>query len=175
MSTLRLADIAAPDRILEAVVDGTMWRLPVRGSLTITQMARLLQLEQTVNAARADGDALIAVCADVQTEIMRILRERTPDAPNIEFSLEEAMSVLGWLAGDTSATAAVVDAITPDEPAAAAAAEEGTAPGPLAERSTSSSPGLSSSSADGTDGAPSGGPSAPGEPSEPIFATSSGS
>ncbi|RDI73312.1 hypothetical protein Gocc_2912 [Gaiella occulta] len=177
MSELDLDTIAPDDRKLMITHAGRRFELPIRGSMPIPQMIRLLRLETRLNLAFAgDSDeALADVFQHVYDEIMSVVRERTPDCPDLEIDEQQALAILAFVAGDDTVAQAVTDAIAaPDLPAGervARDAGEVAADGatPFASRTVSPTP--SSGSDASTGGGPSGGGTSPGVPSDFTFET----
>lgn len=175
---LDVTAIAANDRmIVLPLVDGER-ELPIPGDISIPTMARLLILERRIDT-EADSEALVKVFEDAASEILRLVRVRTPDAPEINmdaFGVKRIMGALSWLAGDASVAESFRDTLTLGAPeltsgepvtTAHAASDEdgadvhGEDPGPLV--SSDSSATHSSGSDSRTDGDRSGGESAAGE------------
>lgn len=162
--TLDLRAVAGTDRTLDLpTVDG--WQsFPISGDLSIPTMARIFILDKQLDEAET-GQQMQTAFEDALTEIMRIVRVRTPDAPDIdpdEFGVKRISATLAWISGDVSVANAVASTLTagltPEETekavatAHAASGEdgqdgEGGADVPLASKGSSSTP---SSSLDGS-------------------------
>lgn len=176
-------DLVAPaTRFISLTVDtgaGGMqkMRFPVRGDLSIPEVARLRRVEKTMEDATGDDDTtrLLDAFEDLHDLIATLVREKTPDAPELQITYQQAMPLLSWLAGDVSVADKIARTLTDGQTGARTAeeasaeqtdapAEVGAAGGseaPLA--SSGPSPTSSSGSASGTGGAPAGGtrPAAP--------------
>lgn len=190
MSSLDLDLLVPEDRTINVTVAGERHSFPIRGSMPIPKMIRLLRLETRINLAYAgepyrveEGEPVVEELADVfqdiYDEINAVVRERTPDAPDLELDENQAMAILGYIAGDESVAQAVTAALVPPARAGDApgqvvtptsAAEVAEAGGtPLG--STQPSQTLSSGSEESIAGDRSGGTPAPGVRSDSTSET----
>ena len=187
MAALDLDLIAPGDRTIAVTVDGARREFPIRGAMPIPKMIRLLRLETRINYAYAgqplqeggEPEELADVFQDMYDEILAVIRERTPDAPDLDLDENQALAILAYIAGDDSVAQAVTAALTPDTDAedgqgavvtpssAADVAEAGGTP--FGSTKPSQRPSYGSEGSIG--GGPSGGPSAPGEPFDSTFET----
>lgn len=190
MSSLDLDLLAPADRQITVTVAGERRAFPIRGSMPIPKMIRLLRLETRINLAYAEEPAaegkpveeLADVFQDIYDEIFNVIRERTPDAPDFDLDENQALAILGFIAGDDSVAQAVTAAIAAPEgdtgsheavttaPVASSAADVAEAGGtPLESTKLSQTP--SSGSDESTGGGPSGGVTSPGVLSDSTFET----
>jgi len=179
-------DLLAPaDRVLAStvLVDGSRVRreFPVRGSLSVPEMVGLLRMETRINLSFAEGDAaqMADVLEDAYGLVMRYVREKTPDAPDLDLDQDQTLAAIGFLSGDESASDAVAATLaSPDaaedhpdgvatHPTAAAVAEEGK--DPFGSTTDSQKPSYGSDGSTG--GGPNGGETSAGEPSGSTFET----
>ncbi len=190
MSSLDLDLLAPPDRSITVTVNGERKTFSIRGSMPIPKMIRLLRLETRINLAYAgepvseggDVEELADVFQDIYDEIFNVIRERTPDAPEFDLDENQALAILGFIAGDDSVAQAVAVAIA--APEGEAGSEEGVTTSHVASsaagvaeaggtplESTQPSQTPSSGSDESTGGGQSGGVTSPGVPSDSTFET----
>lgn len=190
---LDLHIVASSERMLELPVAGGEWRkFPIPGDLSIPSLAKLLIIEGQINDA--EGEELERAFEAARDEVMRIVRVRTPDAPDPdpdEFGVKRISAAIAWIAGDVSVAESFRSALTAGAPApepgeAVATPRDGTDetaadehqhghgedPGPLVSRELSST--RSSGSEESTGGGQSGGGSAAGERSGSTSLTPTG-
>ena len=187
--SLDLHIVAGSERMLELPITGGEWRkFPIPGDLSIPSLAKLLIVENKINEAQ--GDELEKAFESARDEVMRIVRVRTPDAPDPdpnEFGVKRISAAIAWIAGDVSVAESFRSALTagapvplPQEPVATvyAASDEtttdsdpkdGEEAGPLVSNELSLT--RSSGSDERTDGNQNGGDDALGEPSASTSAT----
>ncbi len=171
MANLDLDLFAPADREISITVDGQRRMFPIRGSLPLTKMIHLIRLETRLNHAYAgepvdaggEVEDVASVLEEMYGEVVGLIRERTPDAPDLDLDQHQVLALLGFIAGGESVAATVADTLTmsPDVTADASVSqvdEQGGAP--LDSTRHSESP--SSGSAGSTGGVPSGGETAPG-------------
>lgn len=172
--SLDLDALAGRDRLVEITVDGDRRSFPIPGSLLIPQMIRLLVLETRFNdsVSGASDEHLGVVLGDMYTEILDVIRVRTPDAPDLELNQEQLLGLMAYMSGDDSVAEAVAAQLVREDAAPAASVprteEEVAAAGGTPFDSETHSPSISSGSDASTDGDPSGGVTSPGEPSDSI-------
>jgi hypothetical protein len=141
-------------------------RYPVRRELSVPMMRRLLTIEAELNEGLADdnGDERVQhATLQGYDEIMALIREKTPDAEDLDLDTRQVLVMLSWLAGDNSVADAIARALTAGVSGAKSAEElEDPEVDPTVEGedaglatpfdSSTHSTGLSSSSDDRTDG-----------------------
>lgn len=179
--SLDLHIVASSERMLELPVMGGWRKFPIPGDLSIPSLAKLLIIEQQINDA--EGEALEKAFEAARDEVMRIVRVRTPDAPDPdpdEFGVKRISAAIAWIAGDVSVAESFRSALTAGAPVAepgerVATPRDGTAeetverehtaggedPGPLVSSELSST--RSSGSDEATDGDQNGGELVAGE------------
>lgn len=133
---LNLSQLAGAERELE--FGGVVY--PIPGRLPVPTLLLLLDLEERYNnaaAGRSDED-VIAVLKAAYTEVMRIIRGRTPDVPDLDLDDEQLLAAMAFIAGDDSVAQAFAAATVPpardrddEEQPRARTAEEVTAEGDL--------------------------------------------
>ena len=127
--SLDLHIVASTERTLELPIAGGEWRrFPIPGDLSIPSLAKLLIIENQINDA--EGDELEKAFESARDEVMRIVRVRTPDAPDPdpnEFGVKRISAAIAWIAGDVSVAESFRSALTagalvpkPEEPVATA-------------------------------------------------------
>jgi hypothetical protein len=189
--SLDLHIVASSERMLELPVVGGWRKFPIPGDLSIPSLAKLLIIEKEINDA--EGEDLERAFESARDEVMRIVRVRTPDAPDPdpdEFGVKRISAAIAWIAGDVSVAESFRSALTagspvpePGEPVATAhAASDGDTTGsgsavgedvdPLASSEPSST--RSSGSDESTGGTQSGGETVPGERSDSTSLTPTG-
>jgi hypothetical protein len=84
--------------------------LPVRGKLSVEEIGRLFNLEEEISSA-SRPDQLRVPLERAYAMVMEILRERTPELPNLPLGVEEVMGLMAFLAGAETVQEAVLDSI----------------------------------------------------------------
>lgn len=153
----------------------------IRGNLPVQMMVKLLEIERRIQMS-VGGEDVIEATADAETLVNELIKERSPSAPDFQFSLDELLGpgdhvgILGFIVSNRSVAAEVTETLVAGMPdveegsvEAQALADNGVdgdgggQAAPLASVTASSE--LSSPSETSTPGGPSGGVIVPGEPS----------
>lgn len=180
---LDLELLVTADRILRAPVRNEQTgraeyrRFPISSQLSIPSTIRLYKIETALNdALRVDdddeaADASLSALERAQREIHKLILERTPDAPEPELDVQQALVLISWLSGSTTVADLIAKTLTAgyassktEEQLAAERAERNDAEPDDAEggaplHSTEPSPTLSSGSGGDADGDRAGGSS----------------
>jgi hypothetical protein len=154
-------DLVAPaTRFISLTVDTgeqgmQKMRFPMRGDLSIPEVARLRRIERTLEDATSQENgeaALLDAFEELHAMITTLVLEKTPDAPELKITYQQAMPLLSWLSGDGQTGAKTAEEASEGE--AAVSADDVDADGsglPLVSR------GLSQTASSGSDGSTGGG------------------
>jgi hypothetical protein len=164
------------------------WRkpLPVRSALSVPEIGLMFELETAIqNPDLSDSASVREPVDQAYRLVMNLLREQTPELPDLPLSIDTTLRLMAWLAGADSVAEAVQDTIRgrdEDEVDADAAFDGGEGDGEHGElaavadeaplRSAKPSRRPSSPSGKGSRGGRSGGATVPGEPSVVTAPTS---
>lgn len=164
---VRLASVRRPDMTLVIpAADGSETEYVVRGQLSINEVIEMYELQQAMS--QLDGDnalPMLHAIRDAQGFLTRLVRERYPDAPAVDLSLEEMMvgftAMLGGVTAAEEIAKTLVDGLDIDADEEVPAEMVGDPTVPL---SAPSSP-ASLESASTTSGGQNGGETSVGQPS----------
>lgn len=103
-------------------------RFPVRGDLSIPEVARLRRIERTMEDTTGEDDTtqLLDAFEDLHELISALVREKNPDAPELKITYQQAMPLLSWLAGDATVADMIARTLT-DGQTSSLTAEEASA------------------------------------------------
>jgi hypothetical protein len=79
-------------------------RFPIRGDLSIPEVGRLRRMERTITEAQTGDETqlLLDTFDELHALVDGLVRELTPDAPELSITYQQAMPLFRWLSGDAS-------------------------------------------------------------------------
>jgi hypothetical protein len=125
-------DLVAPaTRFISLTVDTgeqgmQKMRFPMRGDLSIPEVARLRRIERTLEDATSQENgeaALLDAFEELHAMITTLVLEKTPDAPELKITYQQAMPLLSWLSGDASFADKIARTLTDGQTGAKTAEE----------------------------------------------------